>query len=197
MINQYLNRKEVIGVAVILFLILTLSLINYQTSLRRARDVQRTSDISGIAQGLEKYAKDYGFYPQASNGKILACEGPETDIKDKLAPLIYKKPKLIGLVECQWGEDSLMDVLDHNYPHYLEVISSDPESDRGDEYVYFSNGERFQIFGSFEGRDQVEYSSAVKSLKIQCGRRRCNFGKASSNMVLDKMIEEYENELGE
>lgn len=80
---------------------------------------------------------------------------------------------------------------------FLPAIPKDPQSSKGLEYIYISNGRRFQIFASLEDKKQDEYNTAVEARGISCGTRICNFGRAYGKTPLDKSLEEYENEINE
>ena len=83
----------------------------------------------------------------------------------------------------------------HDAFSYLERIPSDPKHDEGARYYYVSNGRRFQIYASLEGRDEDEFSEAILARNLPCGKEICNFGLAYGKTPLDKSLEEYENEL--
>ena len=159
----------------------------------RERDVQRNLDVSAIAGGINKYHKDYITYPLSSEaGKIIACRGEETKIvKDKSGEAEYRKgatkPILEGLVECEWAQDSLLDINDTNYPHYLGLIPKDPLAQKGTSYLYVSDGNGFWIYGAFEGKTQKEYDEAIKDMGLICGSKICNFGKGSTKTPLEKV----------
>ena len=74
-------------------------------------------------------------------------------------------------------------------------LPRDPDWKKGLVYVYISNGRRFQILASLEGRDEDEYSPRIEERNIKCGLKLCNFGRAYGKTPLDKSIEEYENEI--
>ena len=191
------TKNEIIGILTILLVILTLTLFNFQTSLRRARDSQRRSDIGAISDALNKYQKDFGFYPPSSDGKILACKSESFgvipgNLKDE-EKLDYFFKMLRG---CNWGSDPFRDVNDDSYEAYLTTIPADPKSDQGFEYLYLASKDNFQIFAYLEGENnEVEYRKGIVARNMPCGKNICNFGKASGETPLEKPIEEYENEL--
>ena len=179
------KRQEVVGIGLILVAIVVITYINILISFRNERDLRRNLDVSAIAKGIKQYKVDYGYYPASQDGKILACAGKETRIvKDENGKMVYfdekaKKPLLENLTACEWGEDVLLDINDLDYPHYISSIPKDPRKEDGYTYFYLSDGENFQVLGSFEGKSQKEYSKEIKALKIQCGSKVCNFGKTS------------------
>jgi len=183
------NSKGLLAILTILLFIFLMNFVNFKISERKARDNQRNLDVSAIAQGLELYKADYGFYPLNSlDGKIVACKGPDTKRENPFEIPKEKKPKLINLIPCEWGKDALMDVTDINYPHYLSLIPKDPQYSIGASYRYISDGSKFQILGAFEGKDLMEYEKLILNRNIECGIRICNFGKASSETSLENSL---------
>lgn len=189
----FLRKSEVLTILGILIFIFLTNFFNFKISERKARDNQRNLDVSAIAEGIELYKIDYGYYPRSSSdGRITACKGPDTKIEtDKYGNWVYaakNKPKLINLAPCQWGQDALMDITDVNYPHYLRLIPKDSQESQGASYRYVSDGEKFQILGAFEGKNLKEYDKRILKRGIACGIRICNFGKDSSNTPLEKSL---------
>lgn len=193
------TSKEVWVTLVTLASIVTLSLYNFGLALRRARDAQRIADINAVSNALNKFLADFGFFPYAEDGKIVACKSDNFDelvveVKqaDKLKPDAY----LTLLKPCDWGKSEFRDLLDASYPAYLTTLPQDPQFSKGSSYIYLSNGTRYQLYASLEGEDgEDQYNQGVVSRQLDCGTRVCNFGKALGETPLDKTIEEYENEL--
>jgi len=168
------NRSEAIGVFVILLSIITLTFFNMQSSLKKGRDATRKDDVRDIFDALIAYGIDNNSFPPSSNGQIVACpSGP-----------------------CKWGVDPLEAFLAQSREPYLEKLPPDPQNSAGVKYHYISTQRRFQIFGSFEDDRWDEYSPEIEALGISCGTRTCNFGRASHGVPLDKLLPEYENEIG-
>jgi type II secretory pathway pseudopilin PulG len=185
---KFFTKKEILGIIFILLAIGLACFSNFKVSLRRARDAQRKNDIGAIADALNRYQVDFGFFPlSSSDGKILACEPVTTEGKGKNKVYIFSA--------CEWGKDGIRDLTDYNVLPYLKILPTDPQKDKGLIYFYISNGKRYQIFASLEGSDEDEYSRAIIKRNISCGTRLCNFGCAYGKTPLDKSIEEYENEL--
>lgn len=183
----------------ILVLIVVVSTGNFRVSLRRARDADRKQAIGAMVTALTKYHEDFGFFPPATeDGRIVACKdefGPiqlEGDVDETLEERLLKifRP-------CEWGEDSLRDVTDPDYPPYFRTLPEDPRHEDGFSYYYQSNTNRFQVYTSLEGEDEDEYTPTIEEKGFMCGSYTCNFGKASGSTPLDKTIREYENELKE
>lgn len=184
---KFFTRKELFAVILILGAIAVFSLNNFKDSLRRARDVQRKSDIRAVSDALERYSGDFGAFPYSKDGKIVACKGPETKID--------QKGRITGLTSCEWGKDALADILDPSYPPYKDKLPEDPYFEKGFNYIYLANANRFQLYASLEGANEPEYDPKIVARNLSCGSYICNFGLAYGNTPLDKSIEEYENEL--
>jgi hypothetical protein len=177
------SKKEIIGIFAILVFIAIVTYLNILISYRNDRDVRRNLDITAISVGVEKYFKEYGVYPlSAPDGKILACKGELTGtLRDENGIAVInegtKKAMIKGYVPCRWGEDALQDVSDLNYPKYLDVIPADPQSARGMNYFYVSDGRSYKILTSYEGKSLKDYSQSVLKMNINCGIRKCNAGR--------------------
>lgn len=184
---KFFTRKELLAVVLIFSAIILASLSNFKVSLRRARDVQRKSDIRSVSDALVKYSEDFGPFPLSEDGKIVACRGPETKIDEK--------GRITGQVSCEWGRDGLADISDPAYPPYQDRLPQDPLFEKGYRYLYLSNGKRFQLYASLEGTDEPEYDQKIIARNLSCGSQICNFGLSYGPTPLDKSIEEYENEL--
>lgn len=169
---KFFTRKELFAVILIFSAIILASLSNFKVSLRRARDVQRKNDIRTVADFLALYTSDFSAFPLSDQGRIVACEGPETKVD--------QKGRITGLVACEWGKDPL---------------PRDPYFEKGFGYIYLSNANRFQLYASLEGADEPEYDQRIVARNLSCGSYICNFGIGYGETPLDKSIEEYENEL--
>lgn len=185
------SKKEFWGISIILVSLLILTYYNFGLSRRNERDFRRNQDLGNIAKALENYKLDYGVYPLSDGqGRVIACRDENTNIKlDDLMQAVYmgdaKKPILDNLVACQWGSDSLMDVLDENYPHYLDPLPADPKGDFGYSYIYQSDGITYHVYTAYEGKSTVDYSSKIKSEKILCGIKYCSGGRATRGVILE------------
>ena len=200
--KNFLTRKEIVGITLILTFIFALSSYNFKLSLRRSRDIQRRDDLTALAQGLESFYDDddFGFYPPSSpDGKILACipagVDPET-IKEIVGGRAVNKKKIFAaLTGCEWGNSALVDASDLSKEPYLSAIPQDVKESSGYSNIYFSTGKHFQVYGAYEGKGLPEYDPKIVARGILCGRQICTFGKASRGTPLDKSLEEFEREL--
>ena len=185
------TKEEATATALIFLVLIAVSIPNFTASKRRARDVQRKSDIGAIAEGLTSYFSDFGACPASSDdGRIVACLKPGT------TPTVNKKGALSAeLVPCDWGVNSLQDITPGSTEAYLKVIPVDPNNSKGVKYKYISSGRRFQIFTSLEGADEPEFDEEVNARNIDCGIRKCNMGRASSDGPVNISIEEWERQI--
>ena len=177
---KYFNKPELKVILIILIFLFIISTPNFIVSLRRARDAQRKADIGSIQDALYRYQADFGTFPLSIDGKIAACK-----------PVTYEEVSGIKtpvFSSCDFGKSSLTDLSDSSYPPYLKVIPNGS-------YYYFSNGSRFQIYGSLEGKSEDEYDESIIKRGIACREKICNFGKSSGKTPLDISIEEYETKI--
>jgi len=184
---KFFSKSEFKALIIIFAGLIIISAPNFIVSLRRARDAQRKADIGSIQDALFKYQADFGSFPLSIDGKIAACE-----------PVTFKEVNGIKtpvFSACSFGKSSLADLSDSSYPSYMKLIPNDPEKDKGRSYYYFSNGSRFQIYGSLEGKSEDEYDESIVKRTIACGEKICNFGKSSGRTPLNISIEEYENSI--
>lgn len=195
------SKKEWKLTALILAFIVLISAYNFNLAIKKGRDVTRKNDLFAAANALDKYSRDFGFFPLSSNsGEIRACiqEGLSIDefVESILASREDEKVSAEDLFEaCTWGEDNLEDVTDENYPDYLSPIPADPLDAKEIQYFYFSNGRRFQLLAHLEWKNQDEYDEQVEQRGIYCGAELCNFGRASGSTPINRSIEQYEAEL--
>lgn len=184
---KFFSKKELLWVSIILLAIVGASYPNLKLSLRRGRDMQRKNDIRMVSDSLVRYQADFGVFPLSAEGKMIACNGPETK-KDK-------KGRITGLIPCEWGKDALVDIFDSGSTPYISTLPWDPLQQKGPNYAYFSNGKVFQLYASLEGADEAEFDEKIVARGLSCGTKTCNFGLGYGATPLDKSIEEYENEL--
>lgn len=166
---------------------MVISTPNFIVSLRRARDSQRKADIGSIQDALFRYQADFGTFPLSIGGKIAACRPVSFEEVGSIKTLVFSA--------CDFGKSSLADLSDSLYPAYMKLIPNDPQAGRGRFYYYFSNGNRFQIYGALEGKSEDEYDESIIKRGVACGSEMCNFGKGSGKTPLDISIEEYESEI--
>ena len=193
------TRSETLAVLIIILFTASITFYNLNISLRRARDAQRRSDLGAIANALNKYRDDFGFFPPSKDGKITACkaENFEAGYEEIKKDEKFDREKFFALlIPCEWGKDPLADVTDEEYEPYLRVIPEDPKTETGMKYLYLSNSNRVQIYSYLEGEiDEIGYDEAVVKRRLECGSGFiCSFGKSHS-VPVDISIEDYEEEL--
>lgn len=196
---RFFNKNELIATLIILSVLGAALYKNMILALRRARDAQRRADINALVDQVSNYGRDFTFVPVDEDGKIRACKG------ENFASVVQdlKKEKdfdrnlfFSGLTGCQWGKDSLTDVLDESFNPYIKILPQDPKTNEGLSYLYLSNGTRFQIYAYLEGEaDEEGFRDGIVKRNLRCGNKICNFGKAYGTTPLEKSIEDYEKEL--
>ena len=186
-IMSLFTKLEARGIAIILLALVVIATPNFIVSLRRARDAQRKADIGSIHDSLLKYQADFGHFPLSVNGKIAACEPVTFAESGGIKSPVFSP--------CEFGKDSLRDVSDLSYPAYMSLIPNDPQKDKGYSYLYVSNGSRFQIYGTLEGKGEDEYDESIIKRGLSCSEKICNFGKSFAKTPLNISIEEYESTL--
>ena len=193
------KKQELLTISAIFLCLIFITLFNLRIAVRRSRDVQRRADLGAIANALEKYNEDFGYFPLAQGGRLKACKADNFNevVMDIQDDLVFDRNKYFtGLRECSWGEDNLRDLLDATYEPYLNVIPQDPKEDEGISYLYISSGGLFQIYAYLEGEESEEgYNPGIVERNLRCGSQVCNFGKTYADTPLDKSLEEYEEEL--
>jgi type II secretory pathway pseudopilin PulG len=192
------TKKEKVGIGIILSVILILTTLNLRISLRKSRDAQRRSDIGAMSDALDKYQKDFGFFPPSTpDGKILACKGENFgNFPDDIPEGEKRNYFFKTLRGCNWGEDGLRDVNDDTFEPYLKTIPNDPSVGMGYSYLYLSDINRYQLYAYLEGGSgEIGFRDGIVARDLNCGSNICNFGKGFGDTPLEKSIEEYENEI--
>jgi len=194
---RWLTKSESLSLLVIFCVVGAITLYNLSISVRRARDVQRRADIGNIADALERFYADYGFFPPSEDGKIKICKASNFDeILDKVNSKDRFDRELFfeGLRACEWGKDAFVDVI-NNDEVYLSTLPSDPYTDKGYMYYILSNTRRFQLYSTLEGGDdEIGYDLGVIRRALPCGIKKCSYGKSYAAPI-DRTIDDYETEL--
>lgn len=155
------NKSETKAIVIIFLILFTITGFNMKISIRRGRDNTRKNDLSVLQKGLDVFASKYHMFPPSVDGKIAGCFGPDTDF-DKLTG------KPINLVICEWGKDSFEN---------MSTLPRDPSYQKGANYLYLSDTEKYQIYVSLEGKDEAEYSENIVNKNLYCGTKICNYGR--------------------
>ncbi len=158
---------ELLVVMAILAILATVTLANFRTSQIKARDAQRKHDLRQIVNALEAYFSDHNGYPEASNGKIMACGCQDP-----------------GLA-CGWDDPvGQREFCDGNNTVYMAKVPGDPLSDPNHSYCYQSDGNYFKLYAILENEKDPE-----ATIEVTCAGKDYNFGLASPNVPL---VEEEE-----
>ena len=179
------SKHELISIFVIFFILVSISIPNFIISLRRARDQVRRDDMGALEKYLADYSADNPSFPKSSaDGKILDCLKPgDKPVKNN------KGVWVVNPIPCEWGKDSLADLFSGKV--YMPILSRDPDYQKGVSYLYFSDGNRYQIFAAMEGNDEAEIDSKIIARGLVCGNKICNIGR-SYDVPIDISIEEYD-----
>ena len=172
--NSAFTLVELLVVMAILGILATLITGGFKTALMRGRDTERKSDLRQIANALELFYHDWGYYPPASDGKIFACP-------------FFSDPNTCAAEcrVCKWGED---EEFTDRQTVYLKKIPKDPYVTLN--YVYRLSGgsnKKFQLFARVENpqdQDCLEGNCVVPSVPsgVTCGINvNCNFAVTSTN----------------
>ncbi len=196
---RFFTKHETIGVIIIFLIVGAFTFQGLLVSIRRSRDAQRMADLGAIANALDQFHEEYGFFPPSDNGKIKACKGDNFDeVLEKLESNAKFDNELFlsGLQACEWGQDSLQDIFDTTRTPYIKPLPQDPQTSQGLSYHYLSNTRRYQIFAHLEGgKEEDFFNQAVEMRALNCGTSICNVGRSYIDTPLDRTIEQYEIEL--
>lgn len=167
------SKLEIRALVVIFLILVAISIPNFITSLRRARDQVRKDDMGALEHALGDYFADFRSFPlNSSDGKIAACKNPGDKVEiDKTGRLV------VNFVPCEWGRDAIVDLTPGSTKEYMHILPRDPNYQKGATYQYLSDGQRFQIFVSLEGKDEPEYDPQIIARNIMCGNVICNAGR--------------------
>jgi len=175
-IKSGFTKQELFSVALIFLVLIAISAPNFVLSLRRARDQVRRDDLGAIHNAMDAFLNEYKQFPQATgDGKIIGCVPAGENI------IIDKRGNPTNLIPCSWGQSQFSN---------LKVLPGDPDSEKGVSYRYFSDGSRYQVYVSQEGKDEPEYDNTILQRGLACGSRICNTGR-SYGVPTNISIEEY------
>lgn len=158
------TKKETKSIIIIFLVLFFVTGLNLSISLRRGRDSIRKNDISAIENSLDTYLQKYKIYPlSSSDGEIIGCFSNEVQLDP-----ISETP--INAELCKWGESKFESV---------NFTPRDPRYKKGASYYYVSDGRKFKLYISLEGRDEAEYTPSIVSMNLQCGNKICNYGRGN------------------
>lgn len=70
MIKRGFTLVELLVVITIMSILTVITVSQFQTARRKANDVARKGDLSGLSKSLQMYFTDYEVFPRALNGRI-------------------------------------------------------------------------------------------------------------------------------
>lgn len=159
---------EILVVMVIIGVLATIGLGQFQSAQVKGRDAKRKSDLKNIGTALEVYYNDKRSYPLSDgNGGLVACSAGA----------------------CDEGEE-----MSDGATIYMVQFPGDPSSN---EYYYETDadGSYFRLYARLENEldrqsAQLSGSPAVYS-GTDCGvGGECNYGISSSNQALPQPVAE-------
>ena len=122
----------------------------------------------------------------------MDCKKPGTSVT-----MDSKGQLIVDLVACNWGKDAFADLTPGSNKVYMASIPRDPNYLQGTKYMYFTDGNRYQLFAAMEGgKDEADYDPHIVARHIMCGNEICNVGR-SYNVPINISIEEYDKQLQE
>lgn len=144
----------------ILAILAVVGMGQYRTSLIKARDSQRKSDLSNVSRALEMYYNDQGKYPESdSYGRIVV----ESDGSE---------------VSLDWSSSFEVSISGQIIV-YMKVLPQDPGSDQ--EYCYESTAGEYGLFAILENEEDKEYHDSYTC----AGDNQYTYGITSSNARLE------------
>jgi len=179
------SKSEIISLVVIFTILIAVSVPNFIISLRRARDQTRRDDMGKLETSLANYSVDNSSFPiSSSDGRIMDCLKPgDKPVKNNKGIWTFTP------IACEWGKDSFSDLITGKV--YVSKLPRDPDYQKGVKYIYFSDGNRYQIYASMEGMDEAEIDPKIVARNLACGGKICNVGR-SFDVPIDTSIEEYD-----
>ncbi len=140
------------ALVLILLVLATIAFGQYQTSLQKARDIQRKASLNNISQALGAYRTDNGHYPRAKKGMIVV-EGDEGE-------------KVIN-----WGE-AFQVHLKGDLVIYMQSLPADPLSPKRD-FCYRSKGDKFHLVTRLENKNDPQWQTPGYTCE---GKKGYNYG---------------------
>jgi len=184
---KFFSKTEAISIILIFILLVAVSIPNFIVSLRRARDQVRRDDLGALVHSLDEYYAELGtFPPSSSDGRIVDCLKPgDKPYQDK------KGQWVVDAIPCEWGVDSFSNLITGKA--YMSVLPREPYWQDGHSYLYMSDGDRYQIFATMEGKDEAEVETIIIEKNLPCGNSICNVGRSYA-CDIPKSLSECEEE---
>ena len=165
---------ELLIVITILGILSTVAVSSFRSSQMKSRDAKRKSDLKQIANALEMFYSDKGFYPPSDNGNIKACP--------------YRSS---GSGNCSWGGSGVFGEFKDG-ENGVVYFKSLPADSSGFSYYYVasSSGTSFQLYAHLENpkdKDCVNNRCTDTARSgINCVDV-CNFAITSPNITPTEM----------
>ncbi|HCR35783.1 hypothetical protein A2130_00670 [Candidatus Woesebacteria bacterium GWC2_33_12] len=159
------NKTEIKYLLIIFTFLILVTGINIKTSLRKGRDTTRKNDMSAMQKEVDTFLQKYKEFPKSTiDGRIIGCfiENPVVDNETSHA---------LNAVACDWGVSKFENI---------NVINNDPSYRKGRKYLYISDGDKYEIYVSLEGKNEDEYSLTIIQKNLHCGDFICNYGRWGS-----------------
>lgn len=127
---------ELLVVIAIMSILTVITVSQFQTAKRKANDVQRKADLSGLGKALQMYYADYGVFPESSGGMLA--------IRDSVG----------SLVPIIWGEE----FVDKGYV-YMKVMPK--ENNDNWDYCYETSIDlkKFGLYSNLENEADGDYNA--------------------------------------
>lgn len=139
---------EMIIVVAIMLILTGIGFSNYIFSIAKSHDARRKSDLATIAKAIQAFANDFGSYPLAASGKLIACDYNNT-----------------GLIACVWGQP-MAAFINNKVVSYLGELPADPDGDQNYYYEAGADGNSFSLYAALENDQDPSYRT---SLTQACG----------------------------
>lgn len=152
---------ELIIVVGIMLILTGIGFSNYVFSIAKSRDARRKSDLSTISRAIQAFANDFGSYPLADSGEMVAC-----DYNDG------------GLIACDWGQP-MAAFINSRSVTYLGEIPVDPDGDLNYYYEAAADGSTFSLFAALENDQDPSHRT---DLTQNCGTVTCNYQVTDSGV---------------
>jgi type II secretory pathway pseudopilin PulG len=180
------TKHEIISLIVIFLVLLAVALPNFATSLKLARDQNRRDDMGAMERAMGQYLAEFNnALPRATtDGRIIDCLKPG-DKPIKMANGSYSYTP----IPCEWGKDAFTNLITGEV--FLPRLPVDPDNSKGVKYIYLTDGNRYQIYGAMEAKNEPEVDPKIIARNLSCGTRICNIGRAY-NVPIDISIEAYD-----
>jgi type II secretory pathway pseudopilin PulG len=182
------TKSELKALIIIFAVLFMVAVPNFVISLEKSRDQIRRDDMGAIYGALSRYLSDFEKLPPSSpDGRIMNCLKPgDIPIKNKKGLWTFEP------IACNWGVDQFKNLITGYV--YITNLPRDPDYQKGVEYLYLSDGNRFQIFAAMSVKSQAEIDPKIIARNLSCGTKICNIGRAY-NVPIDISIEEYDRQL--